>query len=325
MLRSFRANCAYTHARHSTHSCARNRYKTADLDDHPIHSPQVTVTAVPETVAPVEEDYVLVNGAPTASFKDNLRADVKYILSFPGSGFTNDVMLYVRVITPSISLLSGPQSPEDESNLSVYNNERVPVIPYFVPTHEPILEWGDIKVSNDPSHVVLVVNPQAQDLGSTKIDTLGCWNVWEAVLAGKQTTLDPSPERMKLGMNLVIGLWNSFEYFFRHLVYNGTRIDQAVPWQSPEYRYAIRFSHVARVSRQRNEHLTTPVRSPLLHASLPPDEQLLCFDNLYWATNLEVILTKWNTITALLGDSSGGIFTGTLALKPSQPDMSGGH
>ncbi|CAK5271135.1 unnamed protein product [Mycena citricolor] len=228
-----------------------------------IHSPQVTVTAVPETVAPVEEDYVLVNGAPTASFKDNLRADVKYILSFPGSGFTNDVMLYMNLIYLSIL------------------TERVPVIPYFVPTHvgqsetgpviafgdvfdvarlekairKPILEWGDIK-----------------DLGSTKIDTLGCWNVWEAVSpANKGPHWTLAPERMKLDISYTTAP-------------ESIKLYPGNP-QSTDMRFASLMS--LGFPEQRNEHLTTPVRSPLLHASLPPDEQLLCFDNLYWATNLE--------------------------------------
>ena len=40
--------------------------------------------------------------------------------------------------------------------------------------------------------------------------------------------------------------------------------------------------------QNRDPHLTTPSPSPLLQASLPPDEQLLCFDYLYYVGAFQV-------------------------------------
>ncbi|KAH8835542.1 hypothetical protein DL96DRAFT_1666280 [Flagelloscypha sp. PMI_526] len=107
-------------------------------------------------------------GPPTHSFKDNLLSDTTYITSWPSSGWTNDVMTYMNLIYLAVI------------------TQRVPILPHFTPGHVqgasmlvgkifdlpglsealgmPILEWHEVK---DPK--------------STVIDTLGCWNIWQAV------------------------------------------------------------------------------------------------------------------------------------------------
>lgn len=52
--------------------------------------------------------------------------------------------------------------------------------------------------------------------------------------------------------------------------------------------------------RVREMSLGSPAQSPILNASLPPDEHLLCFDYLYWTSTFEVLLILWRVFRILI-------------------------
>ncbi|KAH7916414.1 hypothetical protein BJ138DRAFT_468258 [Hygrophoropsis aurantiaca] len=204
----------------------------------------------------VSTQYSYVLGPPTQSFRDNLRNDTKYITSWISAGWTNDVMtygnlLYLAVIT-----------------------DRVPIIPKFIPSHiggsvppiafggvfdvprlsqaigKPILEWHEVK-----------------DVDSKTLDDLGCWNVWEVV---------QKDEHKPRG---------SFLYDWLKLDISYTRAPSWIKLTAPEVddKHAS-FWSLARLGfpTARSESVQSILPSPEHNHSLPPDEQLLCFDYLYY-------------------------------------------
>jgi hypothetical protein len=54
----------------------------------------------------------------------------------------------------------------------------------------------------------------------------------------------------------------------------------------------MRFTSLMALSfpEMRRNVLRPPAKSPLLKVSLPPDDHLVCFDNTYWMSNVEVRL-----------------------------------
>ncbi len=130
----------------------------------------------------------LVLGAPTQSFRDNLRNDTKYITSWISAGWSeypflfldatlylpfhaaNDIMTYANLIY--LGSLT----------------DRVPVVGMFTPSHiggdvPPIMfgEVFDVPRFNEESGIQIVEWYEVKDPASQVVDDLGCWNVWEAV------------------------------------------------------------------------------------------------------------------------------------------------
>ncbi|KAK0194202.1 hypothetical protein F5146DRAFT_926365 [Armillaria mellea] len=198
-------------------------------------------------------------GAPTEHFSDNLLPDVKYITSWISAGWTNDVMTYINLIY--LGLIT----------------DRVPILPMFTPSHigpaappiafgdvfdvprlrqaldRPILEWRDVK---DPN--------------SAELDGLGCWNVWEATSQNHAQ----GPRESQFLVDLLCILDVSY-----------TRLPDWVKLiQNYEHDSHTTFWTLARFAfpDTRNANLVTPLPSPILNVSLPPDEQLLCYDYLYY-------------------------------------------
>ena len=171
---------------------------------------------------------------------------------------------------------------------------RTPVIPPFAPSHvandggfppfgdifdvprlasainAPVLEWRDVKQEN-----------------STAFDELGCWTIWGLV---GSTSGEPRgskiPYRLGLGM---LYLLSSFQIYptakplsFQDVAYT------ALPKSSAIINgYWLSFWTLAKLSfpsprtRALEEHPPqTP--TPGSHAQLPPNEQLLCFDFMYY-------------------------------------------
>ncbi|KAJ7113934.1 hypothetical protein C8R44DRAFT_710359 [Mycena epipterygia] len=232
-----------------------------------VQVPQATVTVTTEVFVPRAEieEPLLLNGAPTTAFQDNLRPDVQYITSWPGSGFTNDVMLFMNLIY--LSLLT----------------ERVPIIPYFTPTHiaggdysyGPTIDFGE--VFDVPRLQKQLGKPvlewwQVKDRHSESVDPLGCWNVWQAVQTiNKEPHWTIAPHRLKIDVSYTIA---------------PTSIKLYPAWDhDPHTSFSALVALAFPALRERS--LRTPLPSPVLKMSLPPDQHLLCFDNLYWASTLE--------------------------------------
>ncbi|KAJ8523387.1 hypothetical protein ONZ45_g176 [Pleurotus djamor] len=195
-------------------------------------------------------------GPPTASFRDNLRPELKYISSWPSAGWTNDVMTYGNLIY--LGLIT----------------DRIPIVPMFTPSHiggsvppipfgevfdvprlrrllgKPVLEWREVK---DPS--------------SETVDDIGCWNLWESVQYHEHyPRRSPVPGHIKLDISYTkTPDWTKMIPNFEH--------DKSSTFWSLA---SLAFPET------REKSLVTPLASPEHKVSLPPDEHLLCFDYLYY-------------------------------------------
>ncbi|KAF7317539.1 hypothetical protein MKEN_00840700 [Mycena kentingensis (nom. inval.)] len=246
-------------------------------------APQATVTRVvtKEVVVPRARRKLL-KGPPTAAFKDNLLPEVQYLTSWTGSGFTNDVMTFINLIYLGVL------------------TERVPIVPHFIPTHVmksvahtgPGIDFGDVfdleRYYELTGQAVLDWR-QVKDPESKTVDPLGCWNVWEPVnpKVNQGPHWTPSPHRLKLDVSY----------------------SNAPGWikRSPNSEDDLHTQFTALMAlgfpTMRNRFLTAAELSPILQERHSPDEHLLCFDNLYWACDLEghEMEQDWSAAWRLVG------------------------
>ncbi|KAK7058451.1 hypothetical protein VNI00_002085 [Paramarasmius palmivorus] len=196
----------------------------------------------------------VLKGPPTARFKDNLRSDQKYITSWAAAGWTNDVMAYVNLIY--LGLIT----------------DRIPVLPVFTPSHiggdKPPIAFGD--VFDVPRLSKLLGKPviewrDIKDPKSEHVDDLGCWSVWASV----QGDPNPRDSQVPIHTKLDISYTKTPEWI------------KMVPDQNDPH---ATFWALARFAfpETREEHLVPPFPSPMHQVSLPPDEQMLCYDFLYY-------------------------------------------
>ncbi|KAF5368391.1 hypothetical protein D9758_002236 [Tetrapyrgos nigripes] len=202
---------------------------------------------------PTKEDLVVemdplnplavLNGPPREHFRDNLKEGVQYITSWPDAGWTNDVMTYANLVY--LGLIT----------------DRVPIIPMFYPSHigydVPPIPFRDVFDIDRMRKLIGKPILEWQDLKDPKseaLENLGCWNVWES-------TLKPPPD----------------------VSYTKTPnwVKMFPEW--PHDRHSS-FWTLARFAfpEDRAQNLGTPLPSPKTQVSLPPDEQLLCYDYLYY-------------------------------------------
>lgn len=201
----------------------------------------------------------IIQGPPTQRFRDNLRNDTKYITSWASSGWTNDVMTYGNLIY--LALIT----------------ERIPIIAKFLSSHidpsAPPFAFGEIfdvpRLSRAIGTPILEWH-EVKDSESQVLDDLGCWSVCESVEKYKQ---DPHPrasrtiDRLKLDIS-----WTRTPDWVK-LTPPGIEDDHASFWSLA----ALGFPQV------RSDSLGLPNRpSPQHQVSLLPDDQLLCFDFLYF-------------------------------------------
>ncbi|THH12795.1 hypothetical protein EW146_g7360 [Bondarzewia mesenterica] len=215
-----------------------------------------------QSLAIVDRKSVLV-GEPTARFRDNLRNDTQYITSWISAGWTNDVMTYGNLVY--LAMIT----------------ERVPIIGPFTPSHIgseaggipfsevfdldylskainlPVVEWDEVKDLSDPS--------------STEVEGLGCWSIWQAV-----QFREPNP---RITGALSQGLDVSYT--------------KAPSWvqKNPGYEHDphAHFWSIATLTfpEGHTNNLGTPRPSNVLGAVLHPDEQVACFDYLYYVCATE--------------------------------------
>ncbi|KAI5122360.1 hypothetical protein M0805_004118 [Coniferiporia weirii] len=129
-------------------------------------------------------------GAPTESFKDNLRNDTQYITSWISAGWTNDFMTYVNLL--NLALFSG----------------RTAIIPPFAPSHvgsaAGFVPFGD--VFDVPRLSLLLEHPviEWRDLkreDSEHTDEVGCWSIWSTV---QPVNSDHAPRGNSIEQKLVL-------------------------------------------------------------------------------------------------------------------------
>ncbi|KZT08882.1 uncharacterized protein LAESUDRAFT_648242 [Laetiporus sulphureus 93-53] len=200
----------------------------------------------------------------THEYVDSLRSDRKYLTSWLSAGWTNDVitignLIYLAQITSRIPVVPPFTSHIGGANIPISFSEIFDVPRLAHALKMPILEWQDIK------NVTL-----SENLGER--DELGCWNIWE---------VDNVPADGPRG-SYTTGLLN--------LDISYTRAPQWVKLM-PGFVHDShsRFWSLARLAfpESRETNLKDPVSHPTLPSEhhgvvLPPDEQLLCYDYLYY-------------------------------------------
>jgi hypothetical protein len=164
-------------------------------------------------------------------------------------------LIYLGIITDRIPVLP----PFTPSHINIGASHRVPPIDFGnifdVPRlakllDKPILEWRDVK-----------------DEESDDWDSLGCWNIWEAVQdeqrfprpseAPDSLALDISYTSMPKDIKLYPGEVHDFHTTF---------------WNLAKFAYPD--------TRAPRMGVTKP--SPYMEVILPPDEDMLCFDYMYY-------------------------------------------
>ncbi|KAK7064019.1 hypothetical protein R3P38DRAFT_2821864 [Favolaschia claudopus] len=202
-----------------------------------------------------------VNGLPTDSFRDNLRPETQYITSWGSGGWSNDVigtmnLIYLGIITdrvpvlpvflPSYFMLNNLGN--DHSPLPFSDIFDLPRLRRAIKT--PIVEWQDVK---------------AQD--SMVRDDIGCWNVWESIQYH-----DKNPRK-------------SFGPWYSKLEISYTKTPEWVKIKKNfEHDRSCSFWALASLAfpSARNKNLVPPLPTKQ-NVTLAPDEQMVCYDFVYYA------------------------------------------
>ncbi|KAL9716465.1 hypothetical protein Ac2012v2_000913 [Leucoagaricus gongylophorus] len=228
----------------------------------------LTKRSIPETVQESEvADYsnpnidllnpsLYLNGPPTAGFRDNLQVDAKYITSWLSAGWTNDVMTYINLIYLAII------------------TDRIPIIPMFIPSHiggdKPPIDFGkvfDVQRLARRIGIPVLEWHQVKNRSSDILDELGCWNTWEAVQYH-----DAYPRRSAVPNLLSLDISYTKAPSWIKVIPHFEHDSHAYFWALASLAFP----------EGRRENLQLPLASPVYHALLPPDEQLLCYDYLYY-------------------------------------------
>ncbi|KAJ7230619.1 hypothetical protein GGX14DRAFT_344179, partial [Mycena pura] len=189
-------------------------------------------------------------------YTENLLPEVQYITTWPGSGWTNDVLLYMNLLYLAII------------------TERIPVIPYFTPTHvggsAPTIAFGDVfdlpRLQKELGMRILEWH-QVKDPQSDIVDVMGCWSVWKGVQSfNTESHFTSATSRLKLDVSYTTApRWIKMDP-------NNDGDPHATFWALA----SLAFPEMRAASLQ------TSALSPIHKASLPPDEKMLCYDYLYY-------------------------------------------
>ncbi|KAJ7492327.1 hypothetical protein FB451DRAFT_1388734 [Mycena latifolia] len=196
------------------------------------------------------------NGRPTNSFRDNLRPEVSYITSWPGGGWTNQVMSMMNLIY--LGLIT----------------DRIIIIPEFMPTHfaydRPPLPFGDVfdipRLVKELGQQVLEWR-EVKDQNSPVVDDIGCWSVWLSVQTGEKVPRGGQVTRI---LNLDVSYTKTPAWV--KMKPNYVHDQHASVWGLAKLAFPT----------TREASLVPALPSPKHNVSLEPDEHLLCYDFLYY-------------------------------------------
>ncbi|KAJ7130798.1 hypothetical protein C8R43DRAFT_1025041 [Mycena crocata] len=194
---------------------------------------------------------LLLKETATASFKENLRPELKYITAWPRFGWSNQVMesmnlIYLGMITERVPILAPFRRMQNESKLHVDFGDIFDVPRLQKEMGKRVLEWRQVK-----------------DPGSETLDELGCWNLERSVWRSIYSSHRPNNFNLDISYTLAPDWVKLRPTDFSDM--------QATFWGLAALGYDD--------SRPAN---TTPELSPIRQAALAPDNHLLCFDNLYF-------------------------------------------
>ncbi|KAH8825520.1 hypothetical protein DL96DRAFT_1499772 [Flagelloscypha sp. PMI_526] len=233
---------------------------------HSTWIPTTTTTPLPESLpatpspSPILDNQTrntspALKGPPTQSFKDNLLSNTTYITSWPGSGWTNDVMTYMNLIY--LALLT----------------QRVPIIPHFTPgwVTGSSIEFGlvfDVPKLSEALGIPILEWHGVKDPQSTTVDTLGCWNIWQTVQDDVAKPRD-SAAPGDLGLDI------SYTQTPRWVrLYEQGNQNHATFWALAR----LGFPQGQRMAQEQAPTLPAPLSGQVIK----PDSQLLCMDYLYY-------------------------------------------
>jgi len=216
---------------------------------------QVAPKPFPNDAFGVESNLI---GSPTPRFRDNLRSDRKYITAWTVAGWTNNVMTYINLVYLALITDRIPIIPVFRSS-GIHFGDAPPVdfgLVFDVPhlrtaLGTPILEWHEVK-----------------DRNSEIFDDLGCWNTWEAV----QHRKDGHPRKGSVPDLLKLDLSYTKAPSWIKVTPKSDRDVHSSFWSLA----ALAFPEA------RAANLAPPSISLHHNVSLPPDEHLTCYDNLYY-------------------------------------------
>jgi hypothetical protein len=177
--------------------------------------------------------------------------------------------------------------------------ERIPVIPMFIPTHigghVPPINFGevfDIPRLRKALRIPIIEWHEIKNLSAHERDEIGCWSVWQAV-----QERDPEPRNSFLVDLLTLGQLANINpprgscLKFPILDISYTK---APTWIKllPHFEHDPHASFWSLASLAfpeiRADNLLPPMPSHNEHVVLPPDEQLLCYDYLYYVCGNQV-------------------------------------
>ncbi|KIO33664.1 hypothetical protein M407DRAFT_65342 [Tulasnella calospora MUT 4182] len=206
-----------------------------------------------------------VNGPPTSKFRENLKPSFKYITAFDYGGFTNDYMvwcnmIYLAVISRRIPIL-GPLLPM-KSHLGAGGKTidfgeifDLPRLSQAIQT--PILQWSDVKKAS-----------------GAETDFIGCWSLWPTV---NKNAHEPHGSALPSFLHLGI-VWTQAPNWIK-LTHDGgftASLSALAKMLLPEGRQQVLSTPEARAG------VTYDGIPEEISAQLYPDDQLACFDILYW-------------------------------------------
>ncbi|KAF8133481.1 hypothetical protein K438DRAFT_1998194 [Mycena galopus ATCC 62051] len=218
---------------------------------------------------------------PSAAFRDNLRADVQYITSWPANGWSNQVIEFINLIY--LGELT----------------QRIVIIPRFRPVHLDGLHAAHIDFSDVfdlPRLRRWVTTPilewrEVKDVESTTVEDMGCWDVQYMDWASKGSRLYLEPP---VDLKLDLSYTRAPKYVSTSLEMDKPKDEVSVflwPLASLAF-YTPRLLSM--------EHLPTPLPSPLHKVSMPPDEHLFCVNSLYFGVGLlevaEDLCPAWEAV-----------------------------
>ncbi|KAI0638784.1 hypothetical protein C8Q77DRAFT_1151813 [Trametes polyzona] len=227
---------------------------------------EITEDSLPMHLRP---DTYLEGLEATPHFRDSLRNDTGYMTSFLSAGWTNDQitmgnLIYLSMITGRIPIIPPFTSHIGGTATPLAFSDIFDVPRMVVALNTPILEWHMVKDLD---------RAQSENVK----DELGCWNIWEVDNVEAQgprgsysTTLlnlDISYTRAPASVKLI----PNFEHDSHSTFWSLAKL------AFPEGR--------AEALSRPHENPTRP--SEVNKVIIPPDEQLVCYDYLYYVCALE--------------------------------------
>ncbi|KAJ7741894.1 hypothetical protein B0H16DRAFT_1728412 [Mycena metata] len=226
--------------------------------------------AVEKTAASADEllqGPLLEGEAPTATFRENLRKEVKYITSWPADEWSSQVIQFMNLLY--LARLT----------------ERVPIVPRFQPVHlkgnVSSIDFGDVfdlPALRKELRTPILQWRQVKDLTSEAVEDVGCWDVQHKTWEADSSYLEPPTD-----LNLDISYTPVPTWVHASLHAQMERTERSMLlWPLASL---IAFNRRATGLKV----LPKPALSPLHQTLRAPDDQLFCTNSLVFDVGLQLL------------------------------------